>query len=39
VSAQRLLELLEITPVRHDRLRRQLPFDLAMPQELLVQAG
>src|SRR5262249_30569485 len=39
VRAQRLLELLEITPIRHDRLPRQLLFDLAMQQELLVQAG
>jgi len=39
VLAERLLELLEITPVRHDRLLRQLPFDLAMQKELLVQAG
>jgi hypothetical protein len=37
--AERFLELLEITSVRHYRLPRQLSFDLAMQQELLVQAG
>ena len=37
VVAQRFHELHEITPVADDRLLRQLPFDLAIPEKLLVQ--
>jgi hypothetical protein len=37
--AQGFHELREVTPVADDRLLGQLPLYLAIPQELLVQAG